>query len=78
MNAALLAVEIELQDSAVSALALTYAQEIDGGAPLEKLGPPLLAALEALRMSPRSRAAAMKGAEKDDNPVASLRSKYAR
>lgn len=50
------------QDLAVAALALQYASEIDSGeADLAKIGPPLLAALEALQMSPRARAIARKG-----------------
>lgn len=48
-------------DSAVARLALTYASEIDSGGDLAKLGPALLAALEALHMSPRARAVARRG-----------------
>lgn len=54
------------RDKAVRELALTYARSIDGkgcgecghpGAELNRLGPALLAALEALQLSPRARKA---------------------
>lgn len=57
------------RDQAVRDLALIYAQQIDnmhkrcsececqGGADLTKIGPALLAALEALQLSPRARKA---------------------
>lgn len=57
------------QDAAVVELALTYACGIDAGGDLSKLGPALLACLEALHMSPRARNAARK-AVTDDKPVA--------
>lgn|SRR3982750_2518329 len=57
------------KDAGLSELALTYAQAIDDGADLSKLGPALLATLEALLMSPRARAAAKK-AVTDDKPIA--------
>lgn len=57
---------IEPRDRAVLDLALAYAKAIDDGeADLAKVGPALLAALEALRLSPRARAAAMKGGTDD-------------
>lgn len=61
------------RDSATVTLAMTYAQAIDDDrspAVLAKLGPPLLAALEALYMSPRVRAAVTKGAVPDGSPAA--------
>jgi hypothetical protein len=76
VSVAMASVVIELQDSAVADLALKYAEQIDMGGDLSKLGPPLLAALEALRMSPRARAAAMKGDKPRGNPIQSLRDKY--
>jgi hypothetical protein len=71
---------IDLRDQAAVDLALTYAAAIDDvggecpdcgrhGADLAKLGPALLAALEALHMSPRARAA-VKKAVTDDKPAA--------
>jgi hypothetical protein len=70
------------QDVAVSALALTYAREIDAGGDLTKLGPSLLGALEALHLSPRARAAAQKGMKQSAKPGASpldeLRNRRAR
>lgn len=45
------------RDRAVRDLALQYARAIDGGGDLTKLGPALLAALEALQLSPRARKA---------------------
>lgn len=57
------------EDKAVAALALEYAKQLDEGAAAEKVGPPLLAALEALHMSPRARGAAKKGTA-DDKPSA--------
>lgn len=50
------AAERDPRDTATAQLALTYARDIDtGAADLAKVGPPLLAALEALRLSPRAR-----------------------
>lgn len=46
------------RDRAAADLALVYAAEIDAGGDLAKLGPALLATLEALQMSPRARALA--------------------
>lgn len=51
------------RDAGTVQLALTYAERVDHGGELEKLGPALLAALEALQLSPRSRKAAMTGAK---------------
>jgi hypothetical protein len=45
------------RDLAVRDLALTYAAAIDRGGDLTKMGPALLAALEALQLSPRARKA---------------------
>lgn len=50
------------EDAAIGELALLYARQIDEGGVAEKLGPALLAALEALQMSPRARATVQKGA----------------
>jgi hypothetical protein len=67
LNGALIETEQEPRDAAVVALARFYAATIDsvGDAvmveTLRDLGPKLLAALEALNMSPRARAA-VKGA----------------
>lgn len=52
-------------DHAAAELAMVYALRIDDGEPVEKLGPPLLAALEALGMTPRARAALVRKGESD-------------
>jgi hypothetical protein len=65
VQAALDAKPPESKDQAVADLALTYAENVDGGGDLSKLGPPLLAALEALHMSPRARTGK---ASTDDKP----------
>lgn len=63
----------EPADAAVAALALTYAQAIDDqSADLAKVGPALLASLEALQMSPRARALAARGL-KTDGPARSAK-----
>jgi hypothetical protein len=49
--------KITVRDHAVRDLALTYARALDNGADLTKIGPALLAALEALQLSPRARKA---------------------
>jgi hypothetical protein len=59
----------EDRDQATAELALTYARSIDGGDDLTKLGPALLAVLEALHMSPRARNA-VKKAVTSDQPAA--------
>lgn len=55
--------EFSEMDMPLIELTLTYACEIDDGGDLQKLGPALLNALEALHLSPRARAAAMRGAK---------------
>jgi hypothetical protein len=59
----------DIRDQAAVDLALKYAEEIDEGMDLGKLGPLLLAALDALLLSPKARAAAKK-AVTDDKPAA--------
>jgi hypothetical protein len=56
-------INVASTDIGVANLIIKYAQEIDNGnmATLAKLGPLLLAAMESLQMSPRSRAMASKG-----------------
>lgn len=82
VEAALAVSGIPDTDRAAADLALTYAAALDDTGPeceecgrhggeLEKLGPLLLKALEALRMTPHSRAAVMKGG-KDDKPATGL------
>lgn len=51
------AAKIVIRDQAVRDLALTYARALDNGGDLTKIGPALLAALEALQLSPRARKA---------------------
>lgn len=54
------------RDEALVHLAITYARTIDAlPESVVKVGPQLLACLEALMMTPRSRAAVMKGANDD-------------
>lgn len=80
VEAALDAEPVSNRDRATAALALVYAERIDGkvrcedcggpiGADLTKLGPALLAVLESLLLSPRARAAAKK-AVTDAKPAA--------
>lgn len=57
-------------DRAVAELALRVAQAIDSDGADPKLAAALLAALEALQMSPRARAAAHRGEVKDVPAVA--------
>lgn len=62
---ALKQLEIKPSDLPIAALIISYATEIDKGnmATLAKFGPMMLQSLEALQMSPRSRAQAFKGAQ---------------
>lgn len=53
----LAAVKPKKCDKAVAELALTYARGIEAGGDLTRLGPALLATLEALHLSPRARGA---------------------
>lgn len=70
VRAAVESLDLTPADQGAVQLALTYADAIDAGEPVEKVGPPLLNALEALGMSPRARAALTKGV-KSDSPIAS-------
>lgn len=67
LNTALDAVTHDPRDAAVVALARAYADVIDEGEVL-KGGPPLLAALRELRMTPASRSAAVEGGAPDAQP----------
>ena len=58
------------QDMPLASLALVYADDIDNGGDLTKLGPSLLSALEALQLSPRARALAKKGVTDAKQPPA--------
>lgn len=72
------AAAVEGVDLAAVELAATYAVHIDTGGDVEKTGPLLLAALESLLMTPKSRAATAKGGDRDskpDNPLDQLRAK---
>lgn len=55
-------------DRPMAQLALTYARAVDHGEDLNKIGPALLSALEALLMSPRARASALRGAKTNGSP----------
>lgn len=64
---------LQPRDLALVELARTIALHIDCGDDLGKLGPQLAAVLDALLMSPKSRAAAAgKGAPKDDPRATAL------
>src|SRR5688500_1983988 len=63
VRAAVDALELTPADQGAAALAIVYAAAVDAGAvELYKAGPQLLAVLESLLMTPRARAAAVKGA----------------
>ena len=71
------------RDQAVAELALTYARELDGHDPdTTKLGPALLACLDALLLTPRARAAALRNGASDGakpvSPLDQLRERRAR
>lgn len=78
VNDALESMELQDEDQATAELARAYARNIDARQPIEKVGPALLACLDALLMTPRARAAVMKGAPgagaaKPSNPIDELR-----
>jgi hypothetical protein len=78
---ALAAQPVEARDAATAELAMTYARNIDDGGDLAKVGPALLAALDALLMSPRARAAAKKAVTSEKpaaNPLDQLAAARAR
>jgi hypothetical protein len=58
VQAALNAEPPDARDQPAADLALAYADAIDRGAQLHRIGPALLAVFEALQMSPRARALA--------------------
>lgn len=72
--------KILARDRAVRELALHYARAIDAYGDLTKLGPPLLAALEALQLSPRARKAVtpVAGQLRSTNPLDELANARAR
>lgn len=51
----------EARDAGAAALMLIYAKNIDEGGDVAKLGPALLASMEALHLTPRARALAARG-----------------
>lgn len=74
------ALETAPVDQGAAQLAITYARAIDAGGDLDKLGPQLLAVLEALGMTPRARAAVAKGGPSGNasaNPLDELRKRRA-
>jgi hypothetical protein len=70
LDAALDAEPAGARDKATADLARKYADAIDAGGDLSKLGPAMLAALEALQMSPRARALAQRGKSRVQSPGA--------
>lgn len=79
VEAALVAQPVEARDAAAAELALTYARAIDDGADLSKVGPALLAALEALGLTPRARKAVKTdGQQPGANPLDQLAAARAR
>ena len=74
---ALRGLDLDGADKGAAELALTYAYNIDHGADPKTLGPLLLSVLESLLMTPRARAAVLRGVASDGdtpNPLAALRS----
>jgi hypothetical protein len=65
------------RDEAAGELALTYAAEIDAGGDLEKLGPQLLAVLEALHLTPRARGKGVDSEPAEPSPLDALRARRA-
>jgi hypothetical protein len=72
---------VTARDGGTVELALSYAREIDEGGELFRLGPPLLAALGALLLTPAARAAALRTGKRPDDagtsPLDELRRKRA-
>jgi hypothetical protein len=70
------------EDAPTAQLALTYARTIDAHLELlPDLGPKLLATLEALLLTPKAKAAAMRGvkdAQRPKSPLDELRARRAR
>lgn len=80
VNRALRGLDVQPRDEGAAELARVYAREIDAGEPAQRFGPLLLACLESLLMTPRARAALVKGAsdangQKPTNPLDELRAK---
>lgn len=69
-------------DLAAAGLALTVARDVDLGADLSKMGPVLLRVLDALQMTPKSRAVAQRGGPGEPaaarSPLDELRERRAR
>jgi hypothetical protein len=80
VEAALAAQPVEARDGAAAELALTYAADIDSGeGDLAKVGPALLAALDALGLTPRARKAVKTdGQQPSANPLDQLSAARAR
>lgn len=84
LKMAMVAAPPDARDQAAAALAVTYATEIDNGGELAKLGPGLLAALDALQMTARARAVAQKAGGRGEpdvvkrGPLDELRERRAR
>jgi len=65
------------RDQAAVDLALAYADALDEGAALDKLGPALLVALEALGLTPRARKAVRTSDQPAANPLDQLAARRA-
>ena len=71
--------ESESEYQGAEELALVYAKAIDDGADLDVYGPLLLDVFEALLLTPRARAVALKASKRDHaaNPLDELRARRA-
>lgn len=80
MRSSLRALKVEPKDRAAAELAISYARLVDDmPAMIIKVGPLLLSVLESLLLTPRARAALVKGATGDQgkqhSPLDELRSR---
>jgi hypothetical protein len=64
--------DLAAADKGTAELALTYAKQIDDGGDVKVFGPLLLAVLESLLMTPRARAAVLRGVARDGDTLSPL------
>lgn len=72
INVAIDSADVQDRDCAAVQLALAYAKAIDDGAAIEKVGPMLLSALDALLLTPRARKVVEKGMNSGAAPASPL------